>query len=183
MFGWCKPRKSFTSKLIDGEEFQFVEDDLYLFEDFGDIYNVSIIYDINFGKENFYKKFKVVYREAEESESDIIGDIFAYKNVNNVKEESYLVYSGYIENYYEWLNRLYEFKKDLAFQELIDFEDYERVINSENAKKIYADFKKYHNESKIYDEHLEEKEFFIKMYESMMKAFKFASNGGKIEIF
>ncbi len=183
MFGWCKPRKTFTSKLIDGEEFQFVENDLYLFEDFGDTYNVSIIDDINFGKENFYKKFKVVHRETEGFEHDCKMNIFTYEKVNSTKEHSYLVYRDYKENYYEWLNRLYDFKKDLAFQELIDFEDDERVIDSEISKKIYADFKKYHNEAKIYDEHLEEKYSFIKMYESIMKAFKFASNDGKVKFF
>lgn len=182
MYGWCKPRKTLTSKLIDGQEFQFVEDSSYQFEDFDDMYNVFHIVDyIGFTKATFYKKFRVIHREAEEYEYDSIVDIYAYKKVDSIKEDSYLVYSGYKENYYEWLNKLYDFKKDIAFQELIDFEDDERAIDSEISKKIYADLKKYHNEAKIYDEHLEEKDSFIGMYESMMKAFKFASNGGKVE--
>ena len=182
MFGWCKPREEFVSRLIGGQSYQFRENDIYEFHDLGDLYSVSsIFYYVQFTKETFYKKFRVINRKIEYFEKDCIVDILTYKKINSDKEESYLVSSLYIEKYYDWLNKLYDFKKDLAFQELIDFEDDKRVIDSKISKKIYVDLKKYHNEAKINDKNLKENYSFIRMYESLMSAFKFASNDGKVE--
>lgn len=184
MFGWCKPRKEFMSRLIGGKTYQFSENEICEFHDLGDLYGVySGYYYVKFAKETFNKKFRVIHREAERYECYCIMDISAYKKVNSNNEDSYLVHSLYLEKYYEWLNKLYDFKEDLAFQELIDFEDDERVVDSETSKKLYGDFKKYHNEAKLFDEKLEAKDSFIRMYESMMKAFKFASNDGKVKFF
>lgn len=181
MFGWCKPRREFFSRLIDGQCYQFNVNDICFFEDFGDLYNVfSGCYDVDFTKENFYKKFKVIHRETGCFEQDCIIDIYTYKKINSTKTESYLADSIYLEEYYKWLNILYDFKKEAAFQELIDFEDDEREIDSEISKKLYRDFKRYHNEAKLYNEQPENKDSFIQMYESMMNAFKFASDNGKV---
>jgi len=184
MFGWCKPRKEFVSRQICGKTYQFKENDVCEFRDLGDLYNVSSgNYYVDFTKECFYKKFKVIHREIGYFEKDCIINITAYKKINCANEGSYLVYSGYKEDYYEWLNQLYDFKKDLAFQEIIDFEDDEHVIDSKSSKKLSTDFKRYHNQAKLYSDQLEEKDSFIKMYESMMEAFKFASNDGKVKFF
>lgn len=184
MFGLCKPRKEFVSRLIDGQTFQFDKNRICECNDLGDIYSVfNGYYYMNFEKEIFYKKFRVIHRETEYFESDCVVDIVAYEKVNSSKERSYLVHSCYIENYYEWLNNLYDFKKDLAFQELIDFENYKRVVDMETSKKAYAELKKYYKDAKLYSGRLEEKASFIGLYESMMKAFKFTSNEGKVKFF
>ena len=182
MFGWCKPRKKFMSRLIGGQTYQFSENEICEFYDLGDLYSVSCgYYYVKFTKDTFYKKFRVIQREAEGYECNCVIDIFAYKKLTSTDEDSYLVYSLYLNKYYEWLNKLYDFKEDIVFQELIDFEDEEREIDSKTSKKIYADFKKYHNEAKEFNKKLEETDSFIKMYESMMAAFKFASNYGKVK--
>ena len=142
MFGWCKPRKEFVSRLISGETYQFKENEIYEFNDLGDFYSVSsIYYYVVFTRKIFYKKFTVVEREAKGFESDCIINIYTYKKINSAEERSYSVYRDYIGKYYDWLNELYNFKKDLAFQELIDYEDDERVIDSKASKKIYTDLK------------------------------------------
>lgn len=131
-------------------------------------------------KKFYYEKFRVIHREAEYFETDCIVDIETYKKINSADEQSYLVCNLYLEKYYDWLNELYDFKKDLAFQELIDYVDVEHIINSTVSKKLYRDFKKYHDEAILYSKQLGKKNSFIEMYESMMKAFKFASKNGKV---
>lgn len=75
MFGWCKPRKEFVSKLIDGQCHQFSENDICYFKDLSDLCNVYTgDYDVDFTKENFYKKFKVIHRETGCFENDCIID-------------------------------------------------------------------------------------------------------------
>lgn len=183
MFGWCKPRKEFVSRLIDGESYQFKESDICEYDDLGDLYSVDAdCYHVNFTKETFYEKFRVIHREAEYFEDDCVIDIYTYKMINSADEWLYLVRSLYLEKYYDWLNELYDFKKDLAFQELIDFEDVKRDINSTVSKKLYRDFRKYHNEAIHYSKPLEKKNSFIEMYESMMEAFRFASKNGKVKL-
>lgn len=181
MFGWCKPRKEFVSRLISGETYQFKECNICEYDDLGDLYSVDAdYYHVNFTKEIFYEKFRVIHREAEYFETDCIVDIETYKKINSADEQSYLVCNLYLEKYYDWLNELYDFKKDLAFQELIDYVDVEHIINSTVSKKLYRDFKKYHDEAILYSKQLGKKNSFIEMYESMMKAFKFASKDGKV---
>lgn len=46
MYGWCKPRKEFVSRLIDGQIYHFKESDICEFDDLGDLYNVSSRGDI-----------------------------------------------------------------------------------------------------------------------------------------
>lgn len=55
------------------------------------------------------------------------------------------------------------------------------MIDSKTSKKLYSDLKKYYDEAKLYDEQLKANNSFINMYESIIRAFKFASNNGRIE--
>ena len=68
MDGWCKPRKEFVSRLIDGQIYHFKESDICEFDDLGDLYNVrsnDYNYNVDFTREIFYEKFRVIHREAE----------------------------------------------------------------------------------------------------------------------
>lgn len=112
MFGWCKPRKEFVSKLLDGQSYEFCENDICEFHDLGGLYSVSSgLYDVQFAEEMFYKKFKVIHRETECSEKDCFITIYSYKNMTDSINGSYLVCEFYLEKYYEWLNNLYDLRK------------------------------------------------------------------------
>lgn len=185
-FGWCKPRKNFVGRLIDGTTFHFDINDNYVFTEIccGELYDVfDGCGDINFTRENFYKKFKITERQASCYEKDCVIDIVAFEKVNSKKEEFYLVYSDYKDNYYNWLNDLYQFKKDKAFQDLLDFDNDERDFDYKKSKRLFREFKGYFEEAKRYSKHLGKKDLFIEIYERIMMAFKFASNKGKIEIY
>lgn len=187
MFGWCKPRKNFVGKLIDGTIFYFDINNNYVFTEIccGELYDVydGGCGDIDFTKENFHKKFKITERQASYYEKDYVIDIVAIEKVNSTKEEFFSVYSDYKDNYYNWLNDLYNLKKDKAFQELLDFDNDERNFDYKKSKKLFRQFRGFFEEAKRYSKHLENGKWFMQIYESMMWAFKFASNKGKIVIY
>lgn len=187
LFGWCKPRKNFIEKLTDGTILQFDKNELYVFREIsrGELYDVydGGCSDIDFTKENFYKKFKIVEREVSCYDKDCVIDIVAYEKVNSKKEEFYLVYSDYKDNYYNWLNDLYKLKKDKSFQEFLDFDNDRRNFDYKKSKRLFREFREYFEEAKKYSKRLENEKWFMQIYESMMQAFKFASNKGKIEIY
>lgn len=81
------------------------------------------------------------------------------------------------------MNDLYNLKKDKAFQELLDFDNDERNFDYKKSKKLFRQFRGFFEEAKRYSKHLENGKWFMQIYESMMWAFKFASNKGKIVIY
>ncbi len=172
----------FTARLIDGIAYQFTEKEQYLFEQIEDGFSVSNgVQEIDFFEHNFYKKFLVTHRETSYYESECITTIMAYEGLNSEKEQSYLVYTDYRGNYFDWLNALYNFKNGLAYQELFDFDSDKYSVDSKVSRKLLCDFKKFHDEAIKYNKQFGKDKWFIALYETMMAALKFSSNEGKLE--
>lgn len=180
MFGYCKPRNTFISRLIDGDAFQFNKDELYVFGQVEDGYYV----DLNrvFTEENFNKKFLVVCREASYYECDCTVEIMTYKQIGCKSERYYLAHTDRKKNYFTWLNELFNFKDGLSFQELLDFDKDQYIIDSKASKKLLSEFRKFRDEAILFSKQFEDEKWFITMYETMMAACKFASKDGKMEI-
>ena len=97
------------------------------------------------------------------------------------RTERYKFRAGSYSGYNWWRDRLDEFKGDCAFQELINFSDCEGVIGSVVSRKLYEDFKKYHDEAIIYAKGFKDGDFFIDRYEKWLKAFEIAKDNGAVD--
>ena len=104
-------------------------------------------------------------------------------NYNEVYEyeKSEYFHAGSYHGYNWWRDCLNEFAGNVAFQELIDFADNEGVIGSELSKKLYEDFRIYHDRAKEYSEKIADGLWWFDKYCEWEKAFEMAKDDGAVE--
>lgn len=100
--------------------------------------------------------------------------VYEWENCFEFRAGSYIAYN-------HWRDKLNEFSGNVAFQELIDFADNEGVIGSELSKKLYDDFRTYHNQALEFSKTINNGEWWFKKYCDWEEAFKMAKDGGAVE--
>lgn len=104
----------------------------------------------------------------------------SYNDVYEYEKDEWF-YAGSYLGYNWWRAKLNEFSGNVAFQELIDFADNEGVIGSELSKKLYDDFRTYHNQALEFSKTINNGEWWFKKYCDWEEAFKMAKDGGAVE--
>ena len=95
-------------------------------------------------------------------------------------EKEYGFRAGSYCGYNWWRDKLAEFAEDDAFEELIDFADNEGVIGSKVAKKLYDDFRNYHEEEFEFSKTLNDGEWWFNKYRDWETAFEMAKEDGAV---
>ena len=95
-------------------------------------------------------------------------------------EKEYGFRAGSYCGYNWWRDKLAEFAEDDAFEELIDFADNEGVIGSKVSKKLYDDFRNYHEEAFEFSKTLNDGEWWFNKYRDWETAFEMAKEDGAV---
>lgn len=96
-------------------------------------------------------------------------------------EEEYDFRAGSYSGYGWWRDELEAFAEDEDFFELINFADNEGAIGTSVSKKLLNDFVSNYEHAKVFAKSLrDDGEWWIKQYETWMKAFELAADDGAV---